>query len=50
MAAPNAVWGGILTQAQAAPDTLRQPDVIKSLQNVVQVRAAGAPSQGLPAA
>jgi hypothetical protein len=37
MAPPNGIWDSIIQQAVVNPDVLKQQEVIKSLQNVLQV-------------
>lgn len=39
MAPPNATWSSVILQAQSNPEVLKQQEVIKSLQNVLQVRS-----------
>jgi exportin-1 len=48
MAPPNSIWGQILAQAQANPEVLKQQEVIKSLQNVLQTNVAICSSLGNP--
>lgn len=40
MAPPNSIWDSIIQQAVVNPDVLKQQEVIKSLQNVLQVGLA----------
>jgi hypothetical protein len=44
MAPPNATWQSIIMQAQVNPEVLKQQETIKSLQNVLQVRARSLPA------
>lgn len=48
MAPPNSTWGQILAQAQANPEVLKQQEVIKSLQNVLQTNVSVCTSLGNP--
>lgn len=48
MTPPNATWGQILAQAQANPEVLKQQEVIKSLQNVLQTNVSVCTSLGNP--
>jgi exportin-1 len=48
MAPPNATWGQILAQAQANQEVLKQQEVIKSLQNVLQTNVSVCTSLGNP--
>jgi exportin-1 len=48
MQPPNTIWAQILQQAQANPDVLKQPEVIKSLQNVLQTNVSLCSSLGSP--
>lgn len=48
MAPPNATWHSFLTSARQNPDILRQPEVIKSIQNVLQTNVAVCQSLGHP--
>lgn len=48
MGPPNTTWGQILAQAQANPEVLKQQEVIKSLQNVLQTNVSVCTSLGNP--
>mmetsp|Transcript_36522 Transcript_36522/g.81303 ORF Transcript_36522/g.81303 Transcript_36522/m.81303 type:complete len:1073 (+) Transcript_36522:318-3536(+) len=48
MGPPNATWQQILAQARANPDVLRQHEVIKSIQNVLQTNVSVCTSLGQP--
>jgi hypothetical protein len=48
MGPPNNTWGQILAQAQANPEVLKQQEVIKSLQNVLQTNVSVCTSLGNP--
>lgn len=48
MGPPNTTWGQILVQAQANPEVLKQQEVIKSLQNVLQTNVSVCTSLGNP--
>jgi hypothetical protein len=48
MAPPNAIWGQILTQATASPDVLGQPEVVRSLTNVLATNVSVCSSLGNP--
>lgn len=48
MAPPNNIWGQILAQAQQSPEVLKQQEVIKSLQNVLQTNVSVCTSLGHP--
>ncbi|KAG1655478.1 hypothetical protein FOA52_008673 [Chlamydomonas sp. UWO 241] len=48
MTPPNATWAQILLQARANPDVLRQSEVIKSIQNVLQTNVSLCTSLGHP--
>lgn len=48
MGPPNTTWGQILAQAQANAEVLKQQEVIKSLQNVLQTNVAVCTSLGNP--
>ncbi len=37
MQPPNSIWTQVLAQASVTADVLKQPEVIKSIQNVLQV-------------
>uniref|UniRef100_A0A7S0WF70 Importin N-terminal domain-containing protein n=1 Tax=Chlamydomonas leiostraca TaxID=1034604 RepID=A0A7S0WF70_9CHLO len=48
MGPPNATWQQILAQARTAPDILKQQEVIKSIQNVLQTNVSVCTSLGQP--
>ncbi|GAX79005.1 hypothetical protein CEUSTIGMA_g6445.t1 [Chlamydomonas eustigma] len=48
MAPPNATWQQILIQARSNPEILKQPEVIRSIQNVIQTNVSVANSLGQP--
>ncbi|MEW5316465.1 MAG: hypothetical protein WDW38_007837 [Sanguina aurantia] len=48
MAPPNATWNQILAEARGNPDVLKQPQVIKNIQNVLQTNVSIATSLGQP--
>lgn len=48
MGPPNATWGQIIGQAQGNPEVLKQQEVIKSLQNVLQTNVSVCTSLGNP--
>src|SRR5689334_15780647 len=48
MGPPNATWGQILAQVPQNPEVLKQQEVIKSLQNVLQTNVSVCTSLGNP--
>ncbi len=48
MAPPNTTWSQILVQARANPEVLKQQEVIKSIQNVLQTNVSVCTSLGQP--
>lgn len=48
MGPPNATWSQILAQAHASSDVLKQQEVIKSIQNVLQTNVSVCTSLGQP--
>lgn len=48
MGPPNATWGDIIGQAKAQPDILRQPEVVRNIQNILQTNVSVCSSLGQP--
>ena len=48
MGPPNTTWQQILAQARASPEILKQQEVIRSIQNVLQTNVSVATSLGQP--
>ncbi len=48
MGPPNTTWSQILAQAHANPEVLKQQEVIKSIQNVLQTNVSVCTSLGQP--
>lgn len=48
MGPPNATWGDIIGQASAQPDILRQPEVVRNIQNILQTNVSVCSSLGQP--
>lgn len=48
MGPPNATWGDIIGQAAAQPDILRQPEVVRNIQNILQTNVSVCSSLGQP--
>lgn len=48
MSPPNSIWGQIIQQATVNREVLKQQDVIKSLQNVLQTNVSVCSSLGDP--
>lgn len=48
MAPPNATWQQIIAQAHANPEILKQTEVIRSIQNVLQTNVSVCSSLGQP--
>ncbi len=48
MAPPNTTWAQILAQAEASPEVLKQQEVVRSIQNVLQTNVSVCTSLGQP--
>ena len=48
MGPPNATWREIINQAQAQPDILRQTEIVKNIQNILQTNVSVCSSLGQP--
>lgn len=48
MGPPNATWGDIISQAAAQPDILRQPEVVRNIQNILQTNVSVCSALGQP--
>lgn len=48
MALPNQVWDQVISQASASVDTLKDPEVIKQLGNILKTNVRGCKSLGHP--
>lgn len=48
MAPPNETWRNITTQAASMPEILKDPEVIKNVQNILQTNASVCSSLGHP--
>lgn len=48
MAPPNATWREMLAQAGQTPEVLKQPDVVRNIQNILAVNVAVCSSLGHP--
>lgn len=48
MAPPNSTWQNILAQASTSPDILKQPEVIRNVQNILQTNTSVCTSVGHP--
>lgn len=48
MGPPNATWGDIIGQASGQPDILRQPEVVRNIQNILQTNVSVCSSLGQP--
>jgi exportin-1 len=48
MGPPNATWQSILSQAAASPDILKQQDLIRNVQNILQTNMSVCSSVGQP--
>lgn len=48
MAPPNETWRNITAQAAQVPDILKDPEVIKNVQNILQTNASVCSSLGNP--
>ena len=40
MSPPNGTWQQIIAQATASPDVLKQPEVMRNLQNILQTNVS----------
>lgn len=45
---PNTTWQQIITQAQQSPEILRQTEVIRNVQNILQTNVSVCSSLGSP--
>lgn len=48
MGPPNATWREIINQAQAQPDILRQTEIVRNIQNILQTNVSVCSSLGQP--
>ena len=48
MSPPNITWRDIIGQATQSPDVLKQPEVIKNVQNILQTNVSVCSSLGHP--
>lgn len=48
MEPPNATWRNIIDQAERTPDILKESDVIKNVQNILQTNVSVCSSLGHP--
>jgi exportin-1 len=48
MSPPNATWREIIAQAAAQPDVLKQPEVVRNVQNILATNVSVASSLGHP--
>jgi hypothetical protein len=48
MAPPNLTWRGILAQALSNPEIIKQPEIIKNVQNILQTNTSVCSSLGQP--
>ena len=48
MGPPNSTWEQIITQAKAQADILRQTDLVKNIQNILQTNVSVCSSLGQP--
>ena len=48
MAPPNVTWRSIIQQAAASPDMLKQSEVVRNVQNILQTNVSVASSLGPP--
>ena len=48
MSPPNVTWRDIITQAAVQPDMLKQPDVMRNVQNILLTNISVASSLGHP--
>eukprot|EP00884_Botryococcus_braunii_P004854 jgi/Botrbrau1/1436/Bobra.0063s0127.1 len=48
MAPPNSTWRNILSQAAASPDMLKEQDIIRNVQNILQTNTSVCSSVGPP--
>ena len=48
MAPPNVTWHSIIQQATVSPDVLKQPEVVRNVQNILQTNVSVASSLGPP--
>lgn len=48
MGPPNQTWRDIINQAQALPEILRQPEILRNIQNILQTNVSVCSSLGHP--
>lgn len=48
MAPPNVTWHSIIEQAKVSPDVLKQSEVVRNVQNILQTNMSVASSLGPP--
>ena len=48
MAPPNMTWASIIQQATVSPDVLKQSEVVRNVQTILQTNASVASSLGPP--
>ena len=48
MSPPNATWREIITQAASQPEILKQPEVVRNVQNILATNVSVASSLGHP--